>query len=95
MKSFVYKNPVISALIIDYITIVLTIYSINQEMVALIILPPILTGIINRRIIDNGKNMNKKKKIIIYVSFFLTVSIFSIYATYVYNARCIQLGYWT
>ena len=44
-----------------------------------------LTGILNRNIIDNGINLNKQRKEVIYLSFFISIAIFFIYSTYSYK----------
>lgn len=65
---------------------ILLIYSINQEKFFLMY-PLLLTGILNRKIIDNSINLNKQKKKVIYLSFFISIGIFFIYSTYFYRIR--------
>ena len=48
-------------------------------------------GATNRRIIDNGKNLNKKKKIIIYISLFLMIIIGLLYSFYMNKVRYNQI----
>lgn len=86
MKSIMYRNPVISAIFINLITMILLINSINQENF-LFMFTLMLTGILNRNIIDNGINLNKQRKEVIYLSFFISIAIFFIYSTYLYRIR--------
>jgi len=84
MKSIMYRNPVISAIFINLITMILLINSINQENLSFMF-TLMLTGILNRNIIDNGINLNKQRKEVIYLSFFISIAIFFIYSTYSYK----------
>ena len=65
---------------------ILLLYSINQKKFFLMN-PLLLTGVINRKIIDNCTNLNKQRKIVIYLSFLISISIFLIYSTYLYRIR--------
>lgn len=65
---------------------ILLLYSINQKKFFLMY-PLLLTGVINRKIIDNCTNLNKQRKIVIYLSFLISISIFLIYSTYLYRIR--------
>jgi hypothetical protein len=90
MKSVIYKNPVISAFIINIITLVMLVYSIrNREYGPVGFL--ILIGVVNRRIIDNGDNVNKKQRNIIFTSFFILIIIFVTYAIYRYKVINTQI----
>lgn len=85
MKVIIYKNPVMSAVILNIISLIIVIFSISEKAYALQVLV-ILVGLANRKIIDNGENIDKQKKIVIYVSFFLILSIFISYSIYIiYN----------
>lgn len=55
MKSILYRNPVTSAIAINFMTMILFICSINQRITALTI-SLMVTGVVNRRILDNGTN---------------------------------------
>ncbi|MDU5108645.1 hypothetical protein [Clostridium sp.] len=90
MKSIIYKNPVISAIIINIVTLVILIYSINSGGIWGAIIP-VFTGIGNRRIIDNGQNVDKQKKKIILFSFILMLLVFLTYSKYMYNLRNIEI----
>lgn len=78
MKSIIYKNPVILAVTINIITLILLIYAISEEILLFSMLP-IFTGVLNRRIIDNGHNIDRRKKIIIFSSFVLILLIYLAY----------------
>ena len=82
----IYKNPVISAISINIISLIMYIYSIIGRKTEFMIFL-VLVGAINRRIIDNGNNINKKKKIIIYISFFLMIGIWLFFSFYMSKVR--------
>lgn len=81
MRSIIYRNPVISAIIINIVTLFLFIYSIREGKYGLVI-GLIFVGVANRRIIDNGEKVDKKKRAIIFISFFLMVIIYLAYSIY-------------
>lgn len=84
MKGILYKNPVVSAIIINIVSLITYIYLIkNENFIFTVFL--ILIGVINRKIIENGININKQKKTIIYISFFLMLTLGLIYGLYVIN----------
>lgn len=90
MKSIIYKNPVISAVIINIVTLIILIYSIKErEGWGSII--SVFAGVGNRRIIDNGQNIDKQKKKIILFSFVLMLIVFLTYSTYMHNLRNIEI----
>lgn len=84
MKVIIYKNPVISAVVVNILSLIMYIYLIKEGNIVFIMFL-VLTGVVNRQIIDNGKNLNKKKKTIIYISFFLILAIGLTYALYYYK----------
>jgi hypothetical protein len=90
MKSLVYKNPLISAIIINIIALIIGIYSILNRVIWVI---PLLTfiGIANRKIIDNGKEVTKKKEVLISISFFLMIIIFLAFASQMNHLRDIEI----
>lgn len=81
MKSIIYRNPVISAILINIATLVLVIYSINESKLWLLA-ASMSVGVVNRRIIDNGEKVDKRKKMIIFASVFLMVFIYLGYSIY-------------
>lgn len=84
MKGILYKNPVVSAIIINIVSLITYIYLIkDRNFIFTVFL--ILIGVINRKIIENGININKQKKTIIYISFFLMLALGLIYGLYVIN----------
>ncbi|MDI9215827.1 MULTISPECIES: hypothetical protein [Clostridium] len=82
MNKILYKNPVMSAIVINLFTLLLLIYSINKRLLVFIYIMPFFTGVINRKIMDNGEDITTKKKVIIIFSFLL---ILTIYLFYSYN----------
>jgi hypothetical protein len=92
VKSIIYKNPVIAAVSINILALILYIYSI-AEREYWITMPLMIVGIVNRRIIDNGENINNHKKNIILISFFLMVTIFISYTFHVNNVRNMEIIY--
>jgi hypothetical protein len=90
MKSLIYKKPLLSAVSLNIITLIIFIYSINNgETVPFMF--SVLAGVFNRRIIDNGENINIKKKTIITISFFLMIIITFSYIIYINNVKNHQL----
>ena len=84
MKEILYKNPVVSCIIINIVSLITYIYLIkDRNFIFTVFL--ILIGVINRKIIENGININKQKKTIIYISFFLMLALGLIYGLYVIN----------
>ena len=90
MNSLIYRNPVVSVVTINLMTIILTIYSINQRIDPLS-MSLMLVGIVNKRIIDKGENIDKQKKTIIYISFFSMIVTNIAYTTYMYVVRRMQI----
>ena len=74
-------KPVISVVVINIITLIMCIYAISESAYAFIMLI-IVIGIVNKRIIDNGTNIDKQKKTTMFISFFLMVIIQFVYAMY-------------
>lgn len=81
MKSIIYRNPVTSAVIINIVTLILFIYSIREREYGLVI-GLMIVGIVNRRILDNGEKLDRKKRSIIFISFFLMIIIYLAYSIY-------------
>lgn len=84
MKVIIYKNPIISAVVVNILSLIMYIYLIKEGNIVFIMFL-VLTGVVNRQIIDNGKNLNKKKRTIIYISFFLMIAIGLTYVRYYYK----------
>jgi len=84
MKSIIYKNPVISGILLNLSAMFLSIYGIKYSITPLIIMiMPV--GILNRKIIDNGTDMNNKKKALIIVSFVVMLVVYFLYNQYFHN----------
>ncbi|QAA31345.1 hypothetical protein [Clostridium manihotivorum] len=90
MKSLVYNNPLISAIIINTTTLIISIYLIINNSIYFL---PLLTfvGIANRNIIDNGQGITKNKKIIILISFFLMIIAFLAFGSYMHDLRDMEI----
>ncbi|HEY8805388.1 MAG TPA: hypothetical protein VIM42_09855 [Clostridium sp.] len=86
MKSIICNNPVMSAVTINIVTLILFIYAISSRAYGFTIFI-ILVGAVNRTIIDNGLNIDKHKRLIIFISFFLMITFFLAYSTYINNVR--------
>lgn len=83
MKSIIYNNPVISAILLNLFSLFLCLYTyiyIHSFFGFILTIMP-LTGFLNGKIIVNGTDMNNKKKILIIVSLLVMICIilFSIY----------------
>lgn len=91
MKSIIYKNPVVSAVIINIIALSIFIYSISKREYGYVMFV-MMIGVVNRRIIDNGENLNKQKKTVIFISLFLMVIIFLGYSFYRYKVIEAQIN---
>ena len=84
MKSIIYKNPLISGILLNLSAMFLSIYGIKYSITPLIIMiMPV--GILNRKIIDNGTDMNNKKKALIIVSFVVMLVVYFLYNQYFHN----------
>ena len=82
MKNVLYKNPVISAIFINILSLIIYI-SLVKDRIFIFVLFLSLIGVINRQIIINGLCVNREKKILIYSSFFLMLTIGFTYNVYV------------
>jgi ABC-type uncharacterized transport system permease subunit len=90
MKSIIYKNPVIAGIIINLVAMFVSVYAIKYR-ISYLIIAIIPVGIVNRKIIDNGIDMNIKKKVLILVSFTIMIVVFFLYNQYCYNVINEQL----
>lgn len=70
-------------LFIKLSTMFLFLYGVSYNIIYLDVIPD-LAGIINREIIDNGINMNNKKKTLILASFILMICVSLLYGEYCY-----------
>lgn len=90
MALLLCKNPLMQTITINFITMVLLVYSINQRITSLTI-SLALTRVLNKRILNNGININKQKRTIMLLSFFINVCVAIIYSTYIYSIRRNQI----
>lgn len=90
MKSIIYKNPVTFGIILNISAMFVAIYAIKYSISPLF-MAIITVGIINRKILDNGVCMNKKKKTIILFSFAVMISVIFLYNIYFHNMISEQL----
>jgi len=85
MKKLIYKNPIMSAVILNIVSFIIFMFSISQRTYGVLTLI-IIVGIANNQIIINGENIDRQKKFIIYISFILMIIIYIPYAMYkIYN----------
>ncbi|GFZ31637.1 hypothetical protein CSC2_21630 [Clostridium zeae] len=90
MKSILYKNPLISTITINILTMILYIYFINQRITSLyftIAIPGIIVG----RIRQNGYNLDSKKRLLIFLSFATSICVITIYGFYITQVRLNQI----
>lgn len=90
MKSIIYKNPVISGILLNISAMFLGIYAIKYDITSLIMMM-VPVGILNRKIIDNGTDMSNSKKMYILISFGVMIGVFLIYNIYIHNMRINEL----
>ena len=76
MKLLIYKHPIISSILINIITLCIATYLFKSRYITFIIVFSPFSGILNRKIIENGVGINKKKKVFIICSFILIEIIF-------------------
>lgn len=83
MKSIIYKNPVISAILLNFFTMFLSIIIIKKGLISyFIIMIMIFNGILNGKILNNGTDMNNNKKIFIIISVVIMICVL---VSYVFN----------
>lgn len=75
MKSIIYKNPVISAILINFFTMFLNIIIIKKGLISYVMMIMIFNGILNGKILNNGTDMNNNKKILIIVSVVIMICV--------------------
>ncbi|ENK1243147.1 hypothetical protein ACFLKB_09170 [Clostridium sp. FAM 1755] len=87
MRKIIYKNPIIAGIFLNMVYMFSGMYAIKYSMTPLlVVMAPILGGI-NRKIIDNGIDMNRKRKMIILISFVVAISCLLFYSRYIYKVR--------
>lgn len=84
MKSIIYKNPVIAGILLNLSAMFISINAIKYSIAPVIIMI-ILVGMLNRKIIDNGIDVNNRKKNLIVVSFIVMIGVLFIYNLFIYN----------
>ena len=74
MKNFLYNNPITSSIIINTGSLAIVVKSINNDQYWC--LPPLLaTYVFNKKIITNGENINKVRKIALCLIYFFMISL--------------------
>lgn len=84
MVEILYKTPLISSILINLLSLFVFIYSIQKGNLIFITFLVII-GVLNRKIIDNGVNLSKWKKYVIYFTFFSMLAVGLIYGFYFIN----------
>lgn len=74
MKKILYNNPITSSIIINTGSLAVAVKSINSDQYWCLS-PLIATYIFNKKIILNGININKTRKIILCLIYFLMISL--------------------
>ncbi len=87
MRKIIYKNPIIVGVLFNMIYMLLGIFAIKYSTTPLFVVMAPIVGSINRKIIDNGIDMNKKRKMIILISFGVAISCLLLYSRYIYKVR--------
>lgn len=88
--KIIYENPVISALVINLVSLLISIYAIkNNHMEIAMFLTMI--GIVNGKILQHGTNLNKLKKAVIFLSVFTMLGIFSGYNIHIHNIKANEI----
>jgi hypothetical protein len=82
MKTIIYKNPIISAMMLNLFTLFLGIYIYINNSSYFIFPVMMFTGLLNGKILNHGTDMNNKKKILIIGSLIVMSGTF---VFYIYN----------
>jgi len=82
MKKFLYANPITSSIIINSGSLAVAVKSINSDQYWCLS-PLVATYIFNKKVITNGVNLNKAKKIILCLIYFAMISLSFILNKYV------------
>ena len=89
MKSLIYNYPLTFGTLINIISFLLNVYvyTFKSEYIGLSILFMVWVGTANKDLIDNGHNMNKKRKRLLLGIIVMFYIIFTIYVSYVSKIR--------
>jgi len=74
MKKIIYTNPIASSFIINTGSLAIAVKSINSDQYWCLT-PLLATYIFNKKIIINGENINKVKKIVLCLIYFSMISL--------------------
>ncbi|NLK94126.1 MAG: hypothetical protein GX275_02880 [Clostridiales bacterium] len=85
MKNYIYKNPIVSSVVVNSTSSVMAVKSLNSEKFLLLI-PLIITYYFNKIILIKGENLNKIKKIILLSIYFIMVFIIFIFNKYILSS---------
>lgn len=88
--KIIYENPVTSALTINIVSLLISMYSVKTNVKAITFFL-VMIGIVNGKILQHGTNLNKLKKAIIFLSIFLMISGFSLYDTHIHNIKANEI----
>ena len=82
MRKILYANPITSSIIINSGSLAVAVKSINSDQYWCLS-PIVATYIFNKKVITNGVNLNKAKKIILCLIYFVMISLSFILNKYV------------
>lgn len=82
MRKILYANPITSSIIINSGSLAVAVKSINSDQYWCLS-PLVATYIFNKKVITNGVNLNKAKKIILCLIYFVMISLSFILNKYV------------
>lgn len=84
--KFIYEKPVIAAIIMNLTALIISMYFINKDM-SYMYFYLVFVGFGTRKILDNGINLTKSKRLIIVLSFFIMIGCFSSYSIHIHNLK--------
>lgn len=82
MRKILYANPITPSIIINSGSLAVAVKSINSDQYWCLS-PLVATYIFNKKVITNGVNLNKAKKIILCLIYFVMISLSFILNKYV------------
>jgi len=75
----IYKYPLISSIVINILLLSLIVYLFQYNYLVGILIP--FTGVLNRKILINGVDMNNKKRVVMLSLYTVSLIIFITYIT--------------
>lgn len=88
--KIIYENPVISSLLINVTSLLISIYAIKNNHMEIAMFFTMI-GIVNGKILEHGVNLTKLKKALIFLSVFIMLSIFSVYNMHIHTIKANEI----